>query len=51
MGPEVVLKDFIHLEKTATVLGLEINRSKSEVVGHTDESLLLFEAHDVTLLV
>ncbi len=46
---ETVLKDFIHLESTAAKLGLEINRSKCEVVGHTDESRLLFDANDVSL--
>jgi hypothetical protein len=29
-----VLKDFIRLENVAKQLGLEINRSKCEVVGH-----------------
>ena len=46
---EIVLRDFIHLEKVAAQLGLEINRSKCEVVGHTDESRSLFEAHGVIL--
>ena len=46
---ETVLKDFIHLKTIATKLGLEVNRSKCEVVGHTDESRLLFEAHGVKL--
>ena len=46
---EIVLRDFIHLETVAAQLGLEINRSKCEVVGHTDESRSLFEAHGVIL--
>ena len=45
----IVLSDFISLEKTASRFGLEMNRSKCEVVGHTTESRKLFEAHGVLL--
>ena len=34
----IVLVDSINLEATASQLGLEIKRSKCEVVGHTPES-------------
>ena len=43
---EIVLKDFILLESTATRLGLEIKRSKCEVIGHTDKSRTLFKSYD-----
>ena len=43
------LMDFIHLKTAATQLGPEIKRSKCEVVGHTDETKMLFEAHGVSL--
>jgi hypothetical protein len=45
----VVLADFIHLEATSTQLGLQINRSKCEVIGHTSETRMMFEAQGVTL--
>jgi len=35
---EIVLKDFILLESTAARLGVEIKRSKWEVVGHTEKT-------------
>jgi len=38
----IVLKDFILLEATAAHLGLDVKRSKCEVVGHT-------ESHDAEL--
>ena len=46
---EIVLKDFILLESTATRLGLEIKRSKCEVIGHTDKSRTLFKSYDADL--
>jgi len=39
----IMLSDFISLEDAASQLGLEIKRSKCEVVGHTTESRMLFE--------
>ena len=45
----IVLKDFIVLEKTAEHLGLEVNRSKCEVVGHTDKTREMFNSQNVTL--
>lgn len=45
-----VLRDFLQLEASAHRLGLEINREKCEVVGHTDATRSLFAANDITLL-
>ena len=45
----IVLQDFILLEKTAEHLGLEVNRSKCEVVGHTDTTRSMFNSQNVTL--
>ena len=44
----IVLKDFILLEKTAEHLGLEVNRSKCEVVGHTDKTRKMFNSQNVS---
>ena len=44
-----VLNDFILLETTAQNLGLEIKRSKCEVIGHTDETRNLFASYNVAL--
>ena len=46
---EIVLNDFILLEMTAKHLGLEVNRSKCEVVGHTDKTRRMFASQNVTL--
>ena len=46
---DTVLGDFMLLESAAHRLGLEINREKCEVVGHTDATRLLFAANNVTL--
>lgn len=45
----IVLNDFILLEKTAERLGLEVNRSKCEVVGHTVTTRCMFNSQNVTL--
>jgi len=44
-----VLNDFIHLETTANQLGLEVKRSKCEVVGHNDKTRRLFTSQNVVL--
>ena len=46
----IVLQDFILLEKTAEHLGLEVNRSKCEVVGHTDTTRSMFNSQNVTFV-
>jgi len=43
---EIVLKDFILLESTAARLGLEVKRSKCEVVRHSEKTRQLFTSHD-----
>jgi hypothetical protein len=43
------LKDIIYLEAAAKRLGLEMNRSKCEVVGHTNITRKLFIDHNVDL--
>ena len=43
------MDDFLHLEDAARRLGLEMNRSKCEVVGHTKKTRTLFATHNVTL--
>jgi len=44
-----VLSAFLHLEVAARSLSLEMNRSKFEVIGHTDETRQLFAANNVFL--
>jgi len=44
-----VLQDFIDLEIAAKQLGLRMNHEKCEVVGHTDDTRLLFAAHGISL--
>jgi len=44
-----VLSDFLHLEAAARSLGLEMNRSKCEIVGHTEETRRLFAANNAVL--
>jgi len=46
---EIVLKNFILLELTAARLGLEVKRSKCEVVVHTEKTRQLFASHDAEL--
>ena len=46
---ETVVEDFLHLEATSKEFGLEMNRSKCEVIGQTNETRSLFAAHDVIL--
>jgi len=46
---ETVLKDFLHIESAAKLIGLEMNRNKCEVVGHTDDTRTLFTAHGIIL--
>ena len=42
---ETCLRDFLHLEEAATLLGLKMNRTKCEVVGHTDKTRALCSRH------
>ncbi len=44
-----VINDFLYLEAAARQLGLELNRSKCEVIGQTDETRTLFAAHGIIL--
>jgi len=44
-----VAADFIELEAAATRVGLVINRSKCEIIGHTDDSRALFAEHNIIL--
>ena len=44
-----VLEDFRLMETAATRLGLEMNDSKCEVVGHTDVTRALFVSHGISL--
>jgi len=44
-----VLNDFKQLETTAKHLGLEVKRSKCEVVGHTDDTRNMFATDNVNL--
>ena len=46
---EVCLQDFQMLELSAARLGLQINRNKCEVIGHTVESRAMFTAQGVIL--
>mgnify|MGYP003478004916 CR=1 FL=1 len=46
---KTVLEDFLHLEATAKEFGLELNRSKCEVVGHTEETRRLFATQNIIL--
>ena len=43
----IVLQDVILLEKTVEHLGLEVNRSKCEVVGHTHKTRKMFNSQNV----
>jgi len=45
----IVLRDFISVEDTASQLALNIKRSKCEVVRHTAECRMLFEAQGTSL--
>lgn len=44
-----VAADFIELEAAATTVGLVINRSKCEIIGHTDETRALFADYNIIL--
>ena len=44
-----IVMDLIHLETAATQLGLEVKRSKCEVVEHAYEPRMLLEAHGISL--
>jgi len=44
---EIVLQDFILLESTAMHLGLEVKRSKCEIIGHTDETKNMFTSQSI----
>jgi len=46
---EMVLQDFILLESTAMHLGLEVERSKCEIIGHTDETRDMFTSQSIVL--
>jgi len=46
---EIVLQDFILLESTALHLGLEVKRSKCEIIGHTDETRNMFTSQNIVL--
>jgi Reverse transcriptase (RNA-dependent DNA polymerase) len=45
---ETVLNDFRYMETAAKQLGLEMNYSKCEVVGHNDVSRALFVSHGIS---
>jgi len=45
----VIFADFIELEAAATRVGLVINISKCEIIGHTDDSRALFAEHNIIL--
>jgi len=45
----VCLEDFLRLEAASEKLGLTLNRSKCEVIGHSDVSRALFSASGVSL--
>ena len=45
----VCLQDFLHMEEAAERIGLCMNRSKCEVIGHTDASRTLFTTNNVNL--
>ena len=45
----VCLEDFIRLEAASAKLGLTMNRSNCEVIGHNDDSRALFSASGVCL--
>lgn len=44
-----VLDDLIHLEAAATSIGLSLNRSKCEVIGHSDESREMWSRNGVVI--
>jgi len=44
-----VAADLIELEAAAKRVGLVINRSKCEIIGHTDDSRVLFAEHNIIL--
>ena len=45
----VCLEDFLRLKAASEKLGLTLNRSKCEVIGHNDVSRALFSARGVSL--
>ena len=45
----VCLDDVIHLEEISMGLGLTMNRSKCEVIGHNDVTRTLFSASGISL--
>ena len=42
-----VMEDFLQLEAAAKHLGLEMNRDKCEIVGHSDDTRSLFASHGI----
>ena len=51
MGGEAMclLKDFLNLEAAGKKIGLELNRSKCEVIGHTVETRAMFTSYGINL--
>ena len=45
-----VMEDFLQLEADAKQLGLEMNRDKCEIFGHSDNTRSLFASHGIKLL-
>ena len=46
---DTVVHDFCHIEEAAKQIGLEMNRSKCEVIGHTDYSRSKFVVNGIRL--
>ena len=44
-----VMEDFLQLEAAAKHLGLEMNRGKCEIFGHSDDTRSLFASHGINL--
>ena len=43
------MEDFLQLEAAAKQLGLEMNRDKNEIDGHSDDTRSLFASHGINL--
>ena len=43
------MEDFLQLEAAAKQLGLEMNRDKCEIFGHSDNTRSLFASHGINL--
>ena len=46
---ETVADDFERIESSAAILGLRLNRSKCEIVGHTEQSREIFASRGISL--